>query len=671
VSRHALPWLLGALLAAAAALFVAAHHPIAPAAASAGAVAWVLVAWRWPRAWLFVVPAALPVLGFAPWTGWIGIDEFDLLLLATLAAGHARLAWHADERAPPLDRAARVAVAALLATTLIGLARGLADAGGARLDWFQGYTEPLNSLRVAKSLLFALALLPLVRAAAEAGREAAFRRLAAGVLVGAALVVLAVLWERLAYTGLFDMTQPYRTTALFWEMHVGGAAIDAYIVLATPFVVWALWAAPNRWLWAAAAGFALLWAYAGLTTFARGAYLGAAVGLLVLGLLLPVTRAPRWWLAARGVACVVGAALLLALVLDEWGHGAAVLALAALAGALWLAWRGRDNRRHRSLAIGLLVLALVFEAVLVVGPETFMSQRAKHSARDYQSRTAHWARGLALLDTPADALFGLGLGRLPAHYDRDAPGGEFPGSVQWVPRGDDGHVRIAGPRTRAVLGGRHGLTQRVPPLAAYRLRFDLRHRGTVELAATVCESHLLYVRACQGAWTRVAAGDGVAWRTIELPLRGPPLSPGAWFAPRQAVLAISVIDAGGVAELDRIALSSRDGTTLLENGDFARGMAHWWPSARTYYVPWHIDNLVLELLIERGLVGLLAILAIGAAVMRRIGRADGADEPAAAFIAAALCGVLALGLLSSVFDAPRVALLALLLVAVGSTLRGR
>jgi hypothetical protein len=633
-------------------------------------LAWALAGMRWPRAWLVVVPAALPAASFAPWTGWIGVDEFDLLLLATLAAGYARLAWRDAERAPALAWPARAAVVALLATSLIGLVRGWIDAGAAPLGWFQGYTEPLNSLRVAKSVLFVLALLPLVRAAAQAGHEAAFKRLALGVLVGAAVVVLAVLWERTAYSSLFDMTRPYRTTALFWEMHVGGAAIDAYVVLATPFVVWALWAAPNRWAWAGAALFALCWAYAGLTTFARGAYLGAAVALLVLGLLLPVTRAPRWWLAARGVACVVGAALLLALVLDEWGYGAATFALVVLAAALWLAWRGRDNRRHRSLAIGLLALALVFEAVLVVGPETFMSKRAKDSARDYQSRTAHWARGLALLDGPADGLFGLGLGRLPAHYDRDAPGGEFPGHVQWVARGDgEGHVRIAGPRKLSALGGRHGLTQRVPLAAGYRLQLDLRNVGAVDVTVSVCESHLLYVRACQWAWARVPAGDGVVWRTVEPPLRGPPLTRGPAFAPRQGVLMVSVANAGGVVEIDRVVLTPRDGTAPLANPGFADGLARWWPAARTYYMPWHIDNLVLEVLIERGLVGALVLFAVGALVLRRIGRISGADEPAAAFIAAALCGVIALGLLSSVFDVPRVALLGLLLAAFGSGLR--
>ena len=38
-----------------------------------------------PAAWLIVVPAALPLLDLAPWTGRFFWDEFDLLMLVTLA----------------------------------------------------------------------------------------------------------------------------------------------------------------------------------------------------------------------------------------------------------------------------------------------------------------------------------------------------------------------------------------------------------------------------------------------------------------------------------------------------------------------------------------------------------------------------------------------------------
>ena len=38
-----------------------------------------------PYAWLLVVPALLPIMDFAPWTGRFFFDEFDLLILTTVA----------------------------------------------------------------------------------------------------------------------------------------------------------------------------------------------------------------------------------------------------------------------------------------------------------------------------------------------------------------------------------------------------------------------------------------------------------------------------------------------------------------------------------------------------------------------------------------------------------
>jgi hypothetical protein len=662
-------WAAASLALGAAALFLAANHPLWPLAAVAALAAWILVAGRFPAAWLFVLPACLPALNLSPWTGWIGIEELDLLVLGTAAAGYAGLARQTAPRAPPLSALGRSVVAVVATLTVWGLWRGVADAGGVGLGWFQGYTEPLNSWRIAKSTIHALLLLPLLRRVWFTDAALAARRVAAGMLAGAAVVTLAVLWERAAHPGLLDVLTPYRTTALFWEMHVGGAAIDAYVVLCTPFVAWAVWAARTRWQWAAAALFAALWAYTCLTTFSRGVYVGAAVALLVLGTALPAARGPRGWPVARAVLFVLGAAVLLAVVLESWGYVAAVLALVALAAALWLRWRGAADRKHRGLATALLALALVFEAVVVAGPESFMGMRVASSPRDYESRVAHWLRGVRLLQDADAWLWGLGLGRLPAHYDRAAPRGEFSGAVAWQ-QGEGtqaGHVRIDGPRTRRSLGGLYGLTQRVPLAPAYRLHLDVRSSRPAAVLVRVCESHLLYDRACQLAVVRVKPADGAAWQRLEVALRGPPLDAGGWSGLRQGVLTLSVLNAGASVELDNLALASAGGAQGLRNGDFSAGMAHWLPAAQVHFLPWHIDNLYLELLIERGAVGLLGFLALVGAVgwrlLRRVGSADAGSAPV---LLASLGGLLALGLVSSVLDVPRVAMLASLLVVIGT-----
>jgi hypothetical protein len=626
--------------------------------------AWVLLAYRWPRAWLLVLPAAMPALNFAPWTGWIGIDEFDVFLLTTLAAGYAKLAHANAEPLPRISTTGRWLFAAGVALVLVGIARGFSDAGGWPAHWYEGQADALNSIRVAKSFLGIGLIWPLLWRALHQDRQLAFAHFARGMQLGAAVVVAAVLWERATGPGLFNIAAPYRTVGPFWEMHVGGAAIDAYVALCTPFVAWALLVARRRWSWGIAAALALHWVYVCLTTFSRGAYFGAAVSLVVLGWWLP-TRLPQgWWAVTRTAAYASGVALLLALVLDQWGYAEAALALIALCVAGWLHWRRKGTRQQRALGTVLLGLALIFEIVLVLGPDSYMNARLARTAADYESRALHWRRGVELLHTPTDWLLGLGAGRLPAHYGREAPRGEFSGTVGWRAESGNGHVRIAGPRSIEALGGRFGLTQRVPMRDGYRLHIDARSERTAVLLVRVCQSHLLYDVACLRTIVRVEPSQGGStWQSLDATLASARRFGNSWLQPGQAVLTLSVLTTGASVDLDNLALWSRESETLLRNGDFSSGMASWFPAAQTYFVPWHIDNVLLEVLIEWGVVGLLALLsALGFGARCLLARRAEAGE-AVPCLAAAISGVLSVGLLSSVIDVPRVALLLWLLLA--------
>ena len=148
----------GCVLAAAAALAMglalALHHPLAPVAVSAVFLLWsACVAWR-PGAWLFVLPAALPFLNFAPWTGWITVEEFDLLCLGVVCGGYARMALPSMA---PLDeadgssaqrRAFITAAIVFAVASAVACVRGMSLANGAVFSLFQGYADPLNVWRV-------------------------------------------------------------------------------------------------------------------------------------------------------------------------------------------------------------------------------------------------------------------------------------------------------------------------------------------------------------------------------------------------------------------------------------------------------------------------------------------------------------------------------------------
>src|SRR5438105_1288772 len=206
--------------------FIAAHHPLAPWLATAAFVLWCVVSFRLRGAWLFVLPACLPAMSFAPWTGWIAFDEFDLVVLGAIAGGHARLARR--QAAVPARSTALLLAAACAAVATLALARGWRAGEPTGFDGAAGYTSALNSLRVVKSLFYVLLLQPLLRHELAASITLPPKRLAAGMLAGTAIVVAAAIWERIVYPGVFDFSDSYRTVALFWEMHVGVAAIDGY-----------------------------------------------------------------------------------------------------------------------------------------------------------------------------------------------------------------------------------------------------------------------------------------------------------------------------------------------------------------------------------------------------------------------------------------------------------
>ena len=458
-----------------------------------------------------------------------------------------------------------------------------------------------------------------------------------GVITALSGVALVVLWERLAYPSLLDFDSYYRTTALFWEMHVGGAAIDGFVAMSAPFVVWALKRAnrPAHWCWVAL--LALLVCYAALTTFSRGVYLAVGLPLVLLGL--------RAWA-------------------HQTGFQVRVLMRRMLQWLLPKGWRGKASL--------VLALALALEIFGVFsGSASFMRTRMAQVELDFGSRVAHWQRGVSLLTSPLDWILGIGLGRLPAAYSALGPETEKPGSVRLRSEAVQGTTRsnfvhIEGPASNPDLGGLFGLTQRVDWVPGDVLQVDLRLRAqrNTEVFLKVCEKHVLYEGSCALAATQVMPST-LGWHWVRLHLSGETAVD--WFdkappyAPRFAVMTVAVSNTGGAVDIGQIGLRATGQKDLLSNGDFAAGLAHWFPAAQRYYLPWHIDNLFLEVLIERGAPALL-LSALGLVLAWvQLARAAVTPLSIAPYLAASLLGAVLVGLVSSMMDAPRIAFMFFLL----------
>jgi hypothetical protein len=128
------------------------------------------------------------------------------------------------------------------------------------------------------------------------------------------------------------------------------------------------------------------------------------------------------------------------------------------------------------------------------------------------------------------------------------------------------------------------------------------------------------------------------------------------------MFSLAIANAGAGADFDQVKLIDPEGTQLLQNDDFSEGLAHWFPAAQSYFVPWHIDNLFLEILLERGGLGLLIWLALLHYALWQVVFGRARLDALSPFLAASLCGGLLVGLVSSVMDVPRVAFLMHLLI---------
>jgi hypothetical protein len=271
------------------------HHPTALLAGLIVGGYGLIIAIR-PGWWLVLLPALWPVADLTLWTGRMYFTETDALVLVTIGLLLARpFAPAQEDQAPPRFRPQAIGVALiclLVASYALSMARGFDGwslAPGQLLD--VGYHTPWNSPRVTKGFVLALALMPVVLQTLRRGGDQALQRLFAGMILALCSASLAVLWERAAFPGITDFSSDYRTTGLFWEMHVGGAALDGWLALTLPFLIVAFFKAQRIVVSATLLGLGSLGAYAVFTTFSRGLYAAAAaITLLLLAFLLSQRR---------------------------------------------------------------------------------------------------------------------------------------------------------------------------------------------------------------------------------------------------------------------------------------------------------------------------------------------------------------------------------------------
>lgn len=597
-----------ALLLGAACIVYAARFPVAANWLPIGLLGYVLLLLRYPNAWLIVVPALLPVLDLTPWSGRNLLGAYDLLVMVTIAGGW----WHGAYRhwVGSGESQLVTGLLAILAVIEIGATLyGLRPYPAPTADDLVSYTSPYNSLRLAKGFLLALLLLPLLQQAWR--RQVPVERLfTLGMLAGGIAAAASIAWERALFTGLFNLDTPYRTTGLFFGMHNGGAALDAYLVLTVPFA-YAWLAAPRAgWRrWTAVAWLAVM-LYCLLVSFSRANYLAVLV-------MVPIVIAAAWLQAGPGHRRAWTAAGLL------------------LAGAGLLAAFGSD----------------------------YAAARFKDLSGDMQARLDHYRHAVQLVGTePLQRLFGTGKGRYPALYrQHQATRGGAPPSAELRSVDHDNYLQFApGPGRGPSLELRQRFVPEGPGPYTLQLRARQPAAARQTLLVEFCRRNLLLPNM-ECPWAalpvRHASGDWQDYTTtvvLELDARAP------WY--RRAPHEISVLNRGlpGGLDIDWLQLYAPSGRPLLSNPGLERGLDNWY-LADADHLAWHVKNIWVDLYVEGGVLKLLVFsLFIFALFGRLTGRVLAGDATAVALLAA-LAGVLAIGLFDSVLDVPRIALLFYLL----------
>lgn len=590
-------------------LALASRHPLWPIEAALFVLVMATAsAWR-PRFGIVLFAALLPIVDQTIHTGpWLA-DELDLMVLGALAGGLVRL----EQRETAPHHGPVVACWPFLALSAGVLLAGLPGLWWTAAGVVDGGLDTLATVwRASKAFVWAMLLVPLWWALCGRHTETMLRQWALGCTVGLVLASGAVLWELALQSGHPLAMPGYRTAGWFWEMRLGGGAIDVYLAVTAPLVLGALVAARTRMAW---------WAMA-----------------LVLVAAFQVLVSTQ----SRALMVAVGAAVMVAAWSWRW-HRTMREAPAARPG----------DWRFLTVLIGIQVAW-----GLVAG--SGLSNRLGAAVGDFGHRVLHWQRALATLPVHHGVWTGVGAGQLPERYGRVPGPGEFAGRLDWVPGGGSRHdMRLSGPLSDPHIGHLFAAGQRLQGLRAghHTARLRLTITQPVTLLISVCERHLIYDRRCQWRRQPVAAADGGEPIELEVGLRGDRMVPDALLAPwRPAWFAVSVLTPGASVHIHRIELVDALGHQRLANSGFEQGPVHWMSSAQGRFEPWHVDNFYLEFLVERGLAGLVCLMGLLFLALRAACLAQGHTPWAMAYLASTVALGL-LGLLISVAEMPRLALL--------------
>ena len=457
----------------------AATFPVLPELLCLLLTACAVAVWYRPALIVFILPLALPVLDLAPWSGRFFLDEFDLLVLVCLAIGYIRTQPAHCQRS--LDTILKLSLVLIAASYAISALRGLLPWQMPDANAFTNYFSAFNALRIGKGALFAFLIFKLLRRIAAPNQEIS-RLLALGMVGGLALTVAVVLWERITFGAFFDFASEYRVTGPISAMHTGGAYIECFLAVATPFLM--LLIVQTQSVWNRLLGLSLLLAttYALMVTYSRNGYAAFFIAFVVFLIFVALKRGQSW------------------------------------------------RRRILVATIALTVLAVA----LPVFTGHFAQKRLDNVSSDFSVRRAHWEDTLSMRSTSwTTSLLGMGLGRYPeSHYLFSNEPGR---TGTYLLRNEEGNTYL-----RLSSGDPMYVEQvvQIQPRRTYSLKLNIRSASSLEkIGVSICEKWVLTSFRCVWKSLSVDSPDGT-WRNLEASINTGELGDYPWFANRPIKLAL-------------------------------------------------------------------------------------------------------------------------------------
>jgi hypothetical protein len=293
------------------------------------------------------------------------------------------------------------------------------------------------------------------------------------MVTGLALTVAVIVWERATFGNLFDFTSDYRVTGPFSSMHMGGAYIECFLAIATPFLLLLVVQTQSRASRLAGSLLLLASTYALMVTFSRNGYAAFAVALTIF--------------------------------------------------VLFAVFRAGERQRRGILVAGLTGAMLVVAIPVLLGQ--FAQDRLATVGKDYAVRQAHWEDALNMR-TPGlpTALFGMGLGRYPESHYLLSSESAHAGTYQLKREAEKTFLRLGAGDPIYVEQ-----VVSIEPRQNYVLKLDLRSsRPDGNLSFSLCEKWMLTSFKCVRR-TLAAGNADLGWSRVEVPLTTGSLGDNPWY----------------------------------------------------------------------------------------------------------------------------------------------